>query len=129
MTPTIISKRDGELVSPAITPLLEGVYEEIKKQSPSQQVASALHLLLSFLSSPVGRTNANCWAVDLFFMVSDGWECEWDHLDEELQDIIGDIAGALHDTVQAPEIARDFDSTPEQLLQRLERYQAKANDA
>ena len=129
MAITILSEREGELVDPAVGPLLESVYEEIRKKSPSQHVASALHLLLLFLSSPIGRTNANCWAADLFFLVSDGWECDWDYLDEDLQDIIGDIAGTLHDTIQAPEIAQDFDSTPEQLLQRIERYQAKANDA
>jgi len=32
----------------------------------------SLEELLEFLSNR-GRTNANCWAVDLFFCLSDGW--------------------------------------------------------
>jgi hypothetical protein len=31
------------------------------------------------------------------------------------------MAGALHDTCSAPVVARNFDSTPEQLFERLRR--------
>ena len=40
------------------------------------------------------------------------------NLPNPFHDIFADIAGALHDTVSAPEIAENFESTPEQLLKR-----------
>lgn len=39
--------------------------------------------------------------------------------DPVLADVLRDMAGALHDTVTAPAIASNFESTPEQLLARL----------
>ena len=71
--------------------------------------------LLEFLASPQGRTDANCRAVDSFFTFD---EC-WLDLPDALHDIFGDMAGALHDTISAPHIAHNFDSTPEQLLARV----------
>jgi hypothetical protein len=56
--------------------------------------------------------------------MSDDWERDWDELPEECIDILADMAGALHDTVKAPEIAHNFDSTPEQLLERAKKLQA-----
>jgi hypothetical protein len=47
-------------------------------------------------------------------------------LPEGYQDLLGDIGGGLHDTVSAPDVAENFESTPEQLLERLERLDAGA---
>jgi hypothetical protein len=71
--------------------------------------------LLEFLSSPIGRTNANCRAVDSFFF----HDCTWlsDRLPEAYHDVIAHM-DALHDTISARDIAENFDSTPEQLLAR-----------
>jgi hypothetical protein len=126
MTLPIIDERNGEPVSPLIRPMLEVVYERLLSNAPNGEVSAALRSVLSFLSSPEGRTNANCWAVDLFFLVGQDWTCDWDHLDEELQDMIADMAGALHDSVDAPNIAENFESTPEQLVRRLDAYDAKS---
>src|SRR4030042_2864509 len=76
----------------------------------------SLITLLEYLSSREGRTDANCRAVDSFFMGDDRWVER--NLPDPFHDIFTDIAGALHDTVSAPEIAENFDSTPEQLLKR-----------
>ena len=48
-----------------------------------------------------GRTNANCWAVDLFFANSEGWEKDWAEQDlpEDFHDILAMMGEALHDTV------------------------------
>lgn len=105
-------------VSPELKPLLHRFYE-VACARPLNPVAlkGVLVGLLEFLATPEGRTNSNCWAVDLFCM-SDDWERDWGELPQEFIDILTDMAGALHDTVKAPDIARNFDSTPEQLLER-----------
>src|ERR1700732_2145364 len=63
--------RGGDPVSSELRPLLERVYVDILS-SPIDLAAlkNGLEDLLAFLSSR-GRTNANCWAVDLFFCRSD----------------------------------------------------------
>lgn len=101
--------------------LVPAVCEGIERRPTDRvELRASLERLLQFLSSPEGRTDANCRAVDDFFCQPEehGWSGEWDHLPPEFQDILGDLGGALHDTVTAPEIAQDFDSTPEQLLER-----------
>lgn len=72
--------------------------------------------LLEFLASPRGLTDANCTAVDRFLCFG---EFEWPDLPDPIQDVLGDMAGALHDTLSSPETAANFESTPEQLLARL----------
>jgi hypothetical protein len=72
--------------------------------------------LFEYLSSENGRTDKNCCAVDSFFMHDELWAER--NLPNPFHDIFADIAGALHDTVSAPEIAENFESTPEQLLKR-----------
>ena len=74
--------------------------------------------LLLFLNGE-GRSNANCWAADLFFANSEGWEGDWaeQNLPEGFHDVLAMMGEALHDTVQAPEIAKNFGCLPEQLLE------------
>lgn len=79
--------------------------------------------LLAFLASSDGRTDANCRAVDLTIMDDDDL---WDRIDEietadpTLANVLRDMAGALHDAVSAPDVAANFESTPELLLGRLQ---------
>jgi hypothetical protein len=82
-----------------------------------RQVVQRLDALLQYLCSPEGRMDANCRFVDSFFMEHDSWAEQG--LPAPLHDIFADMAGALHDTCSAPNIARNFDSTPEQLLARV----------
>lgn len=69
--------RDGEAVSPRLRPLLQAVYRDCLSE-PLKLVSlkSSLENLLQFLSRD-GRTNANCWAADLFFADCQGWERGW----------------------------------------------------
>ena len=69
------------------------------------------------MSSPAGRTDHNCRAVDRFLCLGD---LSWPELPGPLGDVLADMAGALHDTVSSPAVALNFESTPEQLLQRLD---------
>jgi hypothetical protein len=86
----------------------------------------SLEDLLKYLAGEQ-RTNANCWAVDLFFCLSQEWECDWtdQNLPEDFHDVLAMMGEALHDTVQAPEIARNFDCLPEQLLDRVKRLRVE----
>ena len=69
---------------------------------------------LEYLASPQGKNNRNCCILD------NHASAHW--LDAELPsdffDLISDIGGCLHDTFGSPNIAENFESTPEQLLTR-----------
>ena len=72
--------------------------------------------LLAHLVSPNGRSAANCQAVDMFFCLDNRWPKR--ALPKDFQDLLTDMGGTLHDAVAHPEIAKNFDSTPDQLLAR-----------
>ena len=113
--------RNGEPVSPGLRPLIETVHLTLLSNPLVEtDVKTSLEHLLKFLAAD-GRTNANCWAVDLFFGESRGWKVDWAErgLSEDLHDILAKMGEALHDTVNHPEIAENFGCLPEQLLQRL----------
>jgi hypothetical protein len=115
--------REGESVSPELRPLLRKVYVDVLAQPPNLQALKAsLTALLEYLSEQ-GRTNPNCWAVDLFFMSCEGWEGDWteQNLPDDFHDVLGPMGDSLHDTVKSPEIASNFDCLPEQLLERVRR--------
>ncbi len=79
-------------------------------------VEASLITLLVYLSSRSGRTDSNCSAVDGFFCHDDDLPLE--RLPDSLQDVFAHM-DALHDTVTLPQIAENFGSTPEQLLERV----------
>ena len=78
----------------------------------------ALEPLLAFLTSEGGRTDANCTVTYNFIC---GAEEEWQSLPAEVRAILDDMSGALHESIHRPDIARTFDATPEQLLERVRR--------
>jgi hypothetical protein len=106
-------------VSQELRPLLARVYNLIHEASVNlPALRDALVALLSFLGEPENRTSDNCGAVDLFFAVDDHWSVKWDILPENYQCLLDDIGGTLHDAANAPDIAENFSSTPEQLFDR-----------
>lgn len=114
--------RNGGKVSPELQPLLLRVYSDVLAVPVNLSVLKqSLIDLLEYLSG-AGRTNANCWAVDLFFC-SESWEEDWSEqsLPDEFHDVFALMGQALHDTVQSPDIASNFDCLPEQLLERVKR--------
>ena len=92
--------------------------DAVLSASPVNLVAlkAALVSLLTHLSSPQGRTDENCCAVDIHFCLDENWPVL--NLPPDFHDLLADLGGALHDTVSDPEIAKNFESTPEQLLAR-----------
>ena len=117
----VAGSKDGEPVSPELRPLLAKVYAGVLS-TPLDLVRlkSSLQEVLEFLAGE-GRTNANCWAADMFFCLSEGWERDWtdQNLPEEFHEVLALMGEALHDTVGSPEIASDVDCLPEQLLDRV----------
>lgn len=127
MRPSILRLVDDQPVSPLLEPYLLAVYGEVQRVQPQlANLYDSLRGLLIFLSSPRGRTHANCVATDSFFMLPAEWERDWAHLPESVQDFLGDLGGALHDTISAPEIAENFAATPEAMLARLSQVEIDA---
>ncbi len=121
--------KDGEAVSSELRPLLQKVYSEVLAMSVNlETLKDTLTSLLEYLRS-AGKTNANCWAVDLFFCLSEGWERDWteQNLPEDFHDVLSLMGEALHDTVQAPKVAENFGCLPEQLLERVRCLNASAS--
>jgi hypothetical protein len=117
----------GESVSPELRPLLKQVYSDITTVPMNLSgLKSSLTAILEYLRGQ-GRTHANCWAVDMFFCLSEGWEKDWteQNLPDEFHDVLSLMGHALHDTVRAPKIAENFDCLPEQLLARVQLIEIK----
>jgi hypothetical protein len=117
----VSAMRNGETVSAELRPLLEAVYGQVLTVPLNAvMLKQSLVKLLSFLDGE-GRSNANCWAVDLFFALSQGWEGDWAevNLPENFHDVLAMMGEALHDTIHGPDIARNFGCLPEQLLERV----------
>ena len=114
-----------ETPTPELRARLEETYEAIiARPYDVPRVVGALDLLLAYLESPAGRTHANCVVADFFFSPVSDWERLWEDDPVALADILGDLGGALHDSVSAPDIAANFDSTPELLRVRLRAFRA-----
>jgi len=120
--------RGMEQVSSALRPLLRVIYEQFQSRPLHLgALKTNLQALLAFLATD-GRTSANCWAVDLFFAHSEGWEQDWTagQLPDDIHDVIAMMGEALHDAVDAPGIAENFGCLPEQLLDRVNRTSINA---
>lgn len=100
-------------VSRELEPLLRAVSDAF---GDPRALRDALERLLEFLTSSSGRTDANCSTTDAFIAAT---EEEWRSAPEPLRAILDDMGGTLHDSIHAPNIARTFEATPEQLLERV----------
>jgi hypothetical protein len=121
---SVAKTRDGELVSPALKQLLCSVHDDVLTNPVNlPNLKHSLVELLRYLAGE-GRTNANCWAVDLFFC-SDLGERHWteQNLPDDFHAVLAIMGEALHDTVDSPVIAGNFDCLPEQLLERAKRLE------
>jgi hypothetical protein len=86
-------------------------------------VVSHLKAVLEFLVEPENDTDDNCRAVNTFVLLGlledDRVKQNLSRLPRFLVRIIEDMGMCLHDTHTAPSVAREFESTPQQLLARL----------
>ncbi len=79
----------------------------------------AIVALLEYLCTPEGRSDENCRAVDAAIcemLQVDEVDLKW--LPADWCALLWDMGGQLHDAVSAPDVARGFESSPEQLLAR-----------
>jgi hypothetical protein len=102
-------------VSRELERLLRTVHHNLQ-HADAAGLRSSIEPLLSFLTTDSGRTDANCSSVCHYFKET---EALWNVLPEELRSICDDMSGTLVDAIYAPDIARTFDSLPEQLLERV----------
>jgi hypothetical protein len=119
MNQHVLQSVDGQPLDPELCALVLAVDASIRhRPTDLGQLRQAMEALFAFLSSPKGGTDANCRATDAFFLegvFDDGY---WGHLPEPFKAILWDAGGQLHDTIDAPEIAVSFESTPQQSLAR-----------
>ena len=121
---SVARTRGGEAVSPDLKPLLRRVHDDVTAVPVNlRALKGGLVELLQYLTRE-GRTNANCWAADLFFC-SDDWEQDWTEQDlpEDFHEVFARMGEALHDTVGSPEVAENFGCLPDQLLECAERLE------
>ena len=110
--------------APELRSLLKRFYYSlIKKPYELAEIKQSMTDVLMFLCSEAGRTDANCRAVDMFICIDDGWENDWSDLPEAFHEIVFDMGHGLHDTVKSPDIAKNFECLPEQLLERTKRLE------
>lgn len=98
-------------VSHELEPLLRAVHDAF---GDAAALTAAVERVLVFLTTPEGRTDANCSVTDVFISsTEDRWRSS------AIAPILEDMGGTLHDAIHAPNIARTFEATPEQLLERI----------
>jgi hypothetical protein len=99
-----------------LQPVLQEVHEAFVGTPPDAgRARDALIQLFSYLASPAGRTHANCCAADHFLLLNSALRAT--QLPGRFIDFVQG-ADCLHDSVSAPEVASNFESTPEQLLDK-----------
>jgi hypothetical protein len=98
-----------------LEPLLRVVHESLSAGGDAS-LKESLVRLLEYLAGTQGRTDANCATVHYFFEAA---QPLWKSLQPDLRVIFDDMSGTLRESIYAPHIARTFDSTPEQLLERV----------
>lgn len=97
---------------------LETLLRDVYESFGDARLKETLGRLLEFLASAAGRTDANCSTTHNFLTAT---EERWRDAPEALRAILDDMSGTLHDAIYAPDIARTFEATPEQLLERVRR--------
>ena len=105
--------------SPELRTLLEIFHQHLASRAGNAATRDALLDLLRHLTTPAGRTDANCSVTDSYFAELERTDA-WNHLTPAFQELLNGISGALHDSIYAPDIAATFENLPEQLLSRAE---------
>jgi hypothetical protein len=108
--------------TPELKPRLARFFDALMAEPVDLPVLKqSLVQLLHYLTTPEGRTSNNCYIVDMSITMPEWGDIELPDLPDEFYDVIGLMSGALHDTVTSPEIAYNFYSTPEQLLEQAQK--------
>ncbi len=101
----------------SLSPLFREVHDAYASRPPDAvRARSALVSLLIYLASPDARTHTNVCAVDRFLMEDPALTKDTALPAQFVEFVLN--ADALHDTIESPEVAENFESTPEQLLEK-----------
>ena len=106
---------------PLLQSLVTEAYHELIKEPYSEKnQLSSLKRLFDVLSSSDYITEQNCVAVGLYFSNYSGWRKNLSGPSPAVEEILDDIGLFLKYTVSDPEAAEKNESTPGQLLARIE---------
>jgi hypothetical protein len=110
-------QRIASSVPSSLRPLLREVHDAYASRPPdAARARSALVTLFTHLVSPDARTHTNVCAVDRFLMEDPALTKDTALPPQFVEFVLN--ADALHDTIESPEVAENFESTPEQLLEK-----------
>ena len=84
------------------------------------RLISAMQTLLLWLNRSENNTDNNCKKIDYFISLEIMPQERFQALPEDIQGILFDMGATLHDTHTSPAIAKNFESTPAQLLSRIQ---------
>jgi len=90
-----------------------------RSQTSRTNILSAITNLLEWLNQPENNNDLNCKQVDNYIANKVIANRSYETLPSDIKNILFDMGGALNDTHTFPEIATNFESTPQQLLERL----------
>jgi hypothetical protein len=95
------------------------------RERTTSRITSCARSILEFLNQPGNNNHENCCRVNDFVLLKiltgDLQQNILGRLNPDLRYVIEGMGHCLHDTHSAPEVARMFECTPEQLLQRVSR--------
>jgi hypothetical protein len=107
---------------------LDHLLEQLKLATFSAELSkseaiSVMENLLSWLNKPENNTDDNCQHIDHFVAVEIIAEKGFQNLPEDIKGILFDMGATLHYAHASPEIAENFESMPDQLLDRVRRFE------
>ena len=85
-----------------------------------EKAISVMKELLVWLSQPENNTDSNCKQADSFISLEIMFDKRLESLPEDIKSILFDMGATLHDTHTATDVAKNFQSTPSQLLSRVQ---------
>jgi hypothetical protein len=89
-------------------------------KSTNIDIIEAIEDVLVWLNKTNNNTDIYCRKVDFFVATEIIGKHETGWLADEIEEFLFDMGGTLHDTHTNPEIASNFESTPKQLLKRIQ---------
>jgi hypothetical protein len=85
-----------------------------------KNLVEALENLLVWLNQPENNNDSTCKQIDYFISTEIMPEKNFEEMPENIRSILFDMGATLHDAHTSPKVATNFDSTPAQLLVRVQ---------
>lgn len=92
----------------------------LSPQLSENNLRSVLEKLLLWLNRPENNNDSNCKQIDYFISANIMTQKGFEEIPENIKSILFDMGATLHDSHTAPNIAENFESTPAQLLARVQ---------